>query len=92
MSAWNSSKNTLPVREIKGQRLTHLRARLKEKDWPWEQALAKFPLICFGGGKWTPNFDWFIKPGTVNAILEGKYDFEPIKDKHEKQMDFKPYD
>lgn len=39
----------------------------------------KFPLRCFNGTGtgWVPHFDWFLRPDTVNGILEGKYDWNP---------------
>jgi hypothetical protein len=73
--AWNSTPGVVPARKLDLKRKTHLQARLSEIDWDWEAALKKFPLPCFSDGQWTPDFDFFIKPGTVARILEGKYDF-----------------
>lgn len=75
--AWNSTPGVVQIRSITKSREQHLAARLKEPAWPWEEALAKFPLKCFASdpGGWQPTFDWFIRPDTVTAILEGKYDW-----------------
>lgn len=73
---WNKTEGVIPIRKVEDKRLRTLKTRLKQKDWPWEEALNKFPLECFKGGNgWQPNFDWFIRPDTVNNILEGKYDW-----------------
>jgi hypothetical protein len=83
--AWNSSRGIVQIRKLDLKRTQSLRSRLEEKDWNWEAALKKFPLKCFSNGDgWIPNFDWFIKPGTVDRILEGKYDFHPSNGKKEK--------
>ena len=79
---WNATSGVRPVRKLDDTRKKHLRARLKEADWPWREALSKFPLPCFrNNGKWKPTIDWFLRPGTADKILEGKYDFEPAGQK-----------
>ena len=75
--AWNETPGVIQIRKLDLKRSQHLKARLAEKDWPWEEALKKFPLKCTLDGHWTPDFDFFIKPGTADKILEGKYDFSP---------------
>jgi hypothetical protein len=76
VDAWNSTDGATPIIRLNEARKKHLNARLSESDWKWKEALAKFPLRCFmTEGSWKPNFDWFIRPGTVNGILEGKYDW-----------------
>ena len=53
---------------------------IAEGEWPWEKALEKFPLPCFSRNKsdeWIPTLSWFLKPDTVDLILEGNYDFLP---------------
>ncbi len=72
---WAKTPGTVPIRKMTNTRKRAGAARLKDKDWDWRAALAKFPLPCFGDGEWTPEFDWLLRPGTVNAILEGKYDW-----------------
>jgi hypothetical protein len=85
IAIWNQTKGVTQVKKIDITRTKHLTARLKDQDWPWQEALKKFPLRCFQSGDWIPNFDWFIKPGTVNGILEGKYDFSPSHHKETSQ-------
>ena len=37
---------------------------------------AKFPFKCSSGpDAWRPDIDWFLKPGSLISILEGKYDW-----------------
>jgi hypothetical protein len=79
IQTWNKTPGVRPTRKLGNRRKSHLRARLREADWPWREALAKFPLSCFRDGKWIPTFDWFIRSETADKILEGIYDFE-IKD------------
>lgn len=74
---FNSTPGVKPARRLHEKRKTHLRARLQESDWPWKEALSKFPLQCFQSNKWKPTFDWFIRPGKVDEILEGKFDWSP---------------
>jgi|GEM_PF-3657093 len=75
-TAWNSATGAVPIRKLTTARKTSLGARLKDSDWDWAQALAKFPLKCFEDEQgWKPDFDWFTRPDTVTKILEGKYDW-----------------
>jgi hypothetical protein len=78
---WN---NTSGVAMNRGDALTKkrrdaFRARMRDKEWvaSVEEALAKFPLKLFSEdpGGWKPNVDWFLRPDTVNSILEGRYDW-----------------
>jgi hypothetical protein len=77
VDVWNQTSEVRKVRKLDSKRSKTLRARLSESDWPWREAIAKFPLQCFRGNEWKPTLEWFIRPGTVNQILEGKYDFTP---------------
>lgn len=76
---WNLAPGVCRVRKLDDKRRKHLEARLREPAWPWWEALAKFPLLCFGKSDasdgWRPNFDWFLRPDTCDKILEGKYDW-----------------
>jgi hypothetical protein len=74
---WNKIEGVRKIKEMSKERIKHLNARIREGNWQYEDALKKFPLKCFQESEWKPNIDWFIKPGTVNSILEGKYDFVP---------------
>lgn len=75
LGAWNSTSGVVHLRKLTEKRSKALRARLADRDWDWQAALAKFPLACFADGKWLPTFDWFVRPDTVLGILEGKYDW-----------------
>lgn len=76
--AWNATDGTVKARILGETRRNHLRVRLADPDWRWREALAKFPLpLCASDPKgWQPDFDWFVKPDSVNRILEGRYDWK----------------
>jgi len=77
VDAWNATLGVKRIIKLTAKRTQHLKARLSETYWPWEEALKKFPLQCTTGGGWIPDFDFFVRPDTVVRILEGKYDFTP---------------
>lgn len=61
------------------KRVIHANAVLR--DWKINEldaALSKLRVSDFLMGKndrgWKADFDWFIRPGTISKILEGKYD------------------
>lgn len=75
---WNATKGTRPFTTWNRKRRDGLRVRLRDPTpWDWYAALAKFPLKCFSHDPkgWQPDVDWFLRPGTVISILEGKYDW-----------------
>lgn len=84
LTAWNALHGKAPTiakcRDVKGARGRLLTMRLREPDWrrDWAEALRRIADCPFLVGKndrgWTANVDWFLKPGSVRAILEGKYD------------------
>lgn len=80
ISAWNGADG---CRHNRGDSLTParrkaFRTRLKSKGWEWQAALAKFPLKCTEQENgWKPDLEWFLRPDSVHAILEGKYDWTP---------------
>ncbi len=78
LAAWNKTAGTKRARELSAKRRAAARARLAEASWDWQAALSKFPLpLCESDpGGWQPDFDWFLRPGSVTAILEGKYDWK----------------
>ena len=77
MTVWNATVGVRPIRKL-GGRAAALKARLREPDWDWRAALAKFPLKCFSDPNgFIPNLEFFVRPETVNSILEGKYDWTP---------------
>jgi hypothetical protein len=77
LATWNATKGVRPVRKL-GARASTLKARLAEPDWDWRAALEKFPLRCFATEPdgFVPDLEFFLRPDTVNKILEGKYDWE----------------
>lgn len=77
ISVWNSTQGSRAIRKLTDARTASLRRRLKERDWDWRAALAKFPLEVTKSGTWRPDLDWFLRPDSVTKILEGKYDFTP---------------
>lgn len=73
--AWNATEGVIKFDRWTDKRKTALRAR-SATDWPWEAAIAKFPLKCFSDpGGWRPDIEWFLRPDSVTKILEGKYDW-----------------
>ena len=77
VAAWNSTEGAAPVRKMNAKRMAIIKTRLSDPEWDWRSALAKFPLRCFADnpGGYVPTLDFFLRPDTVNAILEGKYDW-----------------
>jgi len=85
MDAWNkmAGETGLPkVRVIKAgtTRYKSARRRLAEKDWAkhYLKALGAIPqrpfLLGHNSYGWRASFDWFVKPQSVDKILEGVYD------------------
>lgn len=76
---WNQTKGVRRCMAQNDARKKTFRQRSKESTFlsHWREALAKFPLECFASDPdgWQPDIDWFLKPKTVTAILEGKYDW-----------------
>lgn len=79
---------------MSGDRETHFRARLKDPHWRdgWREALIRAgPIPALRGegvdGNWKADVDWFLRPGTVTKLLEGKYDGwgKPTGSDHVKQ-------
>ena len=83
VETWNKTTGTRPIRAMNAKRTKILKSRLSDKSWDWQAALAKFPLRCYADDPngWQPEFDWFLRPGTVLAILEGKYDWSKANGK-----------
>ena len=80
MEAWNSCGHLPIIRELSDSRKRTLSARLGEGFFVlnWKAAIGRACKSNFCRGKnergWKADFDWFIKPGTVAKIMEGKYD------------------
>ena len=39
------------------------------------EAISKFPLNCWKDGSFKPNFDWFLRDGTITQILEEQHNW-----------------
>ena len=88
--AWNSRPGVVPCRKVAGKRLISMKTRLADDDWKWRDAIAKFPLRCFADnpGGFQPNVDWFLRPDTVNKILEGAYDWSKSNSSQRPRHDY----
>lgn len=76
--AWNSL-NLSKVRDIKGNRLKMLNARIKEHGIDGIlEAIENVSHSSFLKGQnktsWTIAFDWFVKPNNFIKVLEGNYE------------------
>jgi len=80
--AWNdivASTGKPEFRSWNTARRTSVKARLKESGWKddWRPAMEKIleSRHCSGYNErnWQANIDWFLRPRTVTALLEGKY-------------------
>ena len=84
LTLWNALHGQHSViakcRDVKGQRGRLLADRMADQNWraDWKSAIEHIPKCPFLLGQnergWKANVDWFLKPGSVRAILEGKYD------------------
>ena len=78
---WNALEGFPECRQIGPGRISSVRARLRDAGWfdSVPDALAKMAASDFCRGKsdrgdWVATFDWFLKPDSLNRVLEGKYD------------------
>lgn len=78
---WNkSSPSILPKCKsynTKRKRVANLRWKENPKKEFWEQAIMLISKSNFLMGKndrgWLANFDWFVRPGNAEKIIEGQY-------------------
>lgn len=87
VDAWNkvaSEEGFVTARQLTSDRQRALKARLADPHWDWRQALERIrgSPFCHGHNprNWRATFDFFIKPKTVNALLEGQYIDDPPPD------------
>ena len=77
---WNNQSVFPKCLVLSEPRRRSLEARLREPFFVqnWREAMAKIRKSSFCRGKndrgWRADFDWFVKPGSVVKIMEGKYD------------------
>lgn len=83
LQVWNSAAKDIgwsAIREVTPSRRQTIRKRLRNKFWRehWREALDRIRGSPFCKGEndrgWVAEPDWFLRPNTVTAILEGKYD------------------
>jgi len=79
---WNNIAKQHDLPQARGQtpkRSTAIKARIKDNGWASDYivALGAIPVNAFLLGKndrgWRANIDWFLKPDSVDKILEGAY-------------------
>ena len=85
--AWNASGKLSPCVEFDATRLRALKSRLTSDFFRqhWREAIARLERSDFAAGhndqQWKANVDWFLRPGNVERVMEGRYD------NREKQFD-----
>ena len=88
--AWNNvaaAAGCVRCKDLTDPRRAKIRTRWRSKTWrdSWLQAINELPERAFACGEndrgWRMDFDFFLKPGTVTAILEGKYGGRPAPPK-----------
>lgn len=77
---WNSESALPAVRNLSSDRNRSLKSRMKEtffrENFPDGIKRISVSAFCLGESEqgWRATFDWFLKPGNLEKILEGKYD------------------
>lgn len=85
LAYWNTKGQLQKARSMAGKRLKIARARLKEAFFAlnWQPAIDRIAISSFCTGKvptathpngWPADIDWFLRPGKIEQIIEGKYD------------------
>lgn len=83
MADWNvvaEQCELTPCRRMTDKRVQAVRARWKDHDWRehYLEALNRLKGIRWVRGAndrgWIANIDWFLRPDTVNKLLEDGYD------------------
>jgi hypothetical protein len=78
--AWNASGKLSPCVEFDATRLRSLKSRLQSDFFKahWREAIARLERSDFAVGQndqqWKANVDWFLRPGNVERVMEGRYD------------------
>lgn len=78
--AWNRVVGVTPIHRMTGKRVKALRVRSRDPDFVarWQEGIQRIAAsdFCCGGGStgWLASVEWFLRPDTLTAILEGKYD------------------
>ena len=93
VEAWNEMAAEKGLRKwdkIGDARRRRLTTRLKDKDWPWLEAITYLRDVLDSNdisdartsfvqgtterGNWKADLEWFTKPSTAQEILEGRHD------------------
>jgi len=81
LEAWNAMGKPFPyVQRLSPGRQKQMHARLANAIWvrTWRDAIKKIPQLpglCGANDRnWVAGIDWFLRPDTVDKILEGRYD------------------
>lgn len=80
ISTWNGCAHVPKIKELSAPRKKSLAARLSEPFFKenWKAAIERICKSPFCRGendrRWKADFDWFVRPGTVAKVCEGKYD------------------
>ncbi len=81
MAVWNAHRGPLPeAATLTPDRARRARSRLHEHADPefWRAVVERMASSAFcrgeGGRGWRADFDFLLRPGTAERVLEGKYD------------------
>jgi hypothetical protein len=80
VAAWNEAPGLPRIRNLNDKRRRVLSGRSKDAFFVenFRKAIAKMSESKFCLGKndrgWKADFDFFLKPGTIEKVIEGKYD------------------
>ena len=87
--AWNATPGVRRCIAPNTDRTKAFKTRIGESIFRdnWRAILARFPLPLHASQPdgWKPDADWFLRPNTVTAILEGKYDWTKSNGQHKAQ-------
>lgn len=92
LQAWNTLTRQPSAKNLSSTRHLHISSRLKESFFRlnWKEAIEKLRASDFCAGinsqEWKADFDWFIKPSSVEKIMEGKYDNKKSLNKMENAL------
>lgn len=80
-AVWNALPEPFKqIRSMSEDRKSALKTRLKDDFWRinWKEAISLMPKTPFMAGmndrQWVADVDYFLRPGSVAKIMEGKYD------------------
>ena len=79
-AAWGAEARLPQISNLSAKRAKAVATRLKDDFFAehYQQAIAKIAksTFCLGENEkhWRANFDWFLKPGSIEKVLEGNYD------------------